>query len=189
MLVCSDAPGRLTLHDTDAALSVWGRCPLSRQNVVTSIFPSKFPASILGNEVKSPQGSENPPVREGNTFHCHHTFVNISFQTKSEQKHQGTTAQAAAYLKSLVTPLKYKTNIFPLSPLFILNSICPRAETYLQEACRGKIAEEERIEENISNSPGREAVVPITSIPACLLSLATNSLLCSPNISLQFKHW
>lgn len=99
-------------------------------------------------------------------------------------------AQAAAYLKSFLTPLKYKTNIFPLSPLFILNNIYPRAETYLQEASRGKVAEEERIEESILNSPGREAVVPnITSIPACLLSLTTNSSLCSPNISVQFKHW
>lgn len=183
------------LHCTTQMLHCLCRGDASRadKKLLHPFFPTsppKFLANILGNEVKSPQVSENPPVRERNTFHCRHTFLNISFQKKSEQKHQGTAAQAAAYLKSFVTSLKYKTNIFPLSPLFILNNIYPRAETYLQEATKGKIAEEKRIEESILNSPGREAVVlNITSIPACLLSLTTNSSLCSPNISVQFKHW
>lgn len=73
-------------HDTDAAL--WGRSHLNRQNIVTRHFPTasqSFQTVVWGIRLKSPQGSENPPVREGNTFHCHYTFVNISFHKKSIQ--------------------------------------------------------------------------------------------------------
>jgi len=50
--------------------------------------------------------------------------------------------------------------------------------------------DEQKVKKNILNSSGKDgkAVVRnISFISACLLSLIINILLCSPNISLQFK--